>query len=232
MSFPSGTYYSVNQVGKKYNNEQTYWNLPAGDTWGESKDNDYCKQWFSGNKLMDLCVDLERGQSVYVKGNKDANDNDKNYVNYYFNVSNDPDAQNGIKNSRFKYNTTTNRNVWIVSHGQNNGYSDMYQTTDAIINQKPNDIVLSLDWGDCSRKERPTQTDQCIRPIAESIAYKLKIWGLPNANKLRMVGHSMGTFMVTEISKALNDREGLGNTSELTLSTSKNSGHIILFFHR
>ena len=140
-------------------------------------------------------------------------------------ASNNP---NTTSKYRFTYNpdgNSPNRQVWIVAHGQKNDGSSMDDVTNAIYNHTDSsgnydhrkDIILTVGWKECTNTFITPNIDQCIRPIAEDIAKSLKQWGLTNPNNLKMVGHSMGTFMITEISKALKDNEGLTNANTLYL---------------
>ena len=216
------TNFVVNKVANFYNQNQGSLKMPTGDTFSDYwPNNPYCKQYFEGG-VIDLCEDLTSEKRVYAKnGSIDI------YPKYYLSIIQTPDkgysendiSENPNKDStfRYNYNTTTSPKVWIVSHGQNNTWKNMLPVSDAIRSQSTNDVIINLDWSDCAIKPSPTDTDQCIRPIAEDIAKRLKKWGLTDASKLNMVGHSMGTFMVTEISRALGNSENIGETAQLIL---------------
>lgn len=97
----------------------------------------------------------------------------------------------------------SNREVYLVSHGMNNSSADLANVSDTIRDQKQDSIVLSIDWsGSQSAIGNPNTTDEWIRPTAKIVADKLKRWGLNDASKLNMVGHSIGSIMINEIAKA------------------------------
>jgi pimeloyl-ACP methyl ester carboxylesterase len=226
MSFPSGTYHTVNQVGKKYNNEQSYWNLPTGDTWGENKDNDYCKQWFNGG-LLDLCVDLTRSTSV---SGGQLWDN-KNTRSYNFQViSNNPQVD--------KYSYPTGKDVTILIHGWNNDSNSWacgntaggdLNIAQKIYNQnQSNNIILCLDWREIANSGnssnwwnssswinagQPDREASWVKYVAESTKTQLNKWGMSDTQaktKVSIMGHSLGAILGGQIGKEF------GGVKELT----------------
>ncbi|NJK71192.1 MAG: hypothetical protein HC932_02960 [Thermales bacterium] len=105
--------------------------------------------------------------------------------------------------------TNKNRDVWVISHGLSSNWESMKHISSAIKAQKPNDIIFLLDWSNCAQSSGlPGNVDECIRPIAKSVVKTLNEWGMDNnGGKLRLAGHSLGTFMVTEISNEMSGTE-------------------------
>jgi hypothetical protein len=87
----------------------------------------------------------------------------------------------------------------------------------AIKTNDQNATVITLNWKESAAATAvsPNSVDQSIQPIARKVANKLKIWGITNAQQLNMVGHSMGTIMITEIAKAMRDQQGAGESNRL-----------------
>jgi hypothetical protein len=98
----------------------------------------------------------------------------------------------------------------------NNNSETLNIWADAIHHKDPSAVVVSLDWreGAFTIGPNPNLVDQHIQPTARVVAQKLKSWGINNMSKVNMVGHSMGTFMITEISKALRTEQGFNRDAE------------------
>ena len=144
---------------------------------------------------------------------KDMRDRDK-----YFNIN--------IHYSPFSKRLTEKTNPmglesknWFVSHGKSNDDTHMKVVTDALYEAKISgensqinklSTITALNWTECATQQGPGDVDQCIRPIANQSAIKLQQWGFnPNGknnnHSMSMAGHSMGTMMVTELSRFLAD---------------------------
>ncbi|NJK70672.1 MAG: peptidoglycan DD-metalloendopeptidase family protein [Thermales bacterium] len=102
--------------------------------------------------------------------------------------------------------------VWIVVHGwQNNPDSSSYNndefksTAHMIAQEKPNDIVMYLDWkeasGACCVPFGVKNASEWIRPVSREAKNKLNDWGLYSGSKLNFVGHSLGTLLSTELAR-------------------------------
>jgi hypothetical protein len=155
---------------------------------------------------------------------------DKGFDSSFDTVNDRNQFTNINRNSSYRYNykptgVTTNTQVWIISHGPKNDGGSLAHAAKAIYDHKDDngnydhrtDIILTVGWKQCTDTLVTPQIDQCIRPIAEDIAQLLKNWGVANGSNVKGIGNSMGTFMVTEISKAMKDKQGIGNMSNLYL---------------
>ncbi|MGL4757894.1 MAG: hypothetical protein ACRCXZ_01035 [Patescibacteria group bacterium] len=109
-------------------------------------------------------------------------------------------------------------NVWILSHGYNDKFGgDFEKIGNDILRDDPSAIILGLDWSNIANKDiNPVASgsyDMCrvptwIRPISQVIHKRLSNWGFKDSKKLKMVGHSLGTIMVSEISQRFMDENG------------------------
>jgi len=115
-------------------------------------------------------------------------------------------SDGGNRNNKNQYDG--NSKVWIISHGMNNTYIDMYALAESVkvaeMEKGFDPIIILVDW-EGARKNivSPTQTDQWIRPTAEVLTGLLETWGVRNATEINFAGHSMGTFMINEIAMQL-----------------------------
>jgi len=97
------------------------------------------------------------------------------------------------------------RKVWILSHGWNGQLEVMNQIGDNIKNDSElkNDVVLVVDWREASHtpSHAVCAAATWTRPTAEKIVEHLNKWGLTTESydNVRLVGHSMGTILNTEI---------------------------------
>lgn len=156
-----------------------------------------------------------------------------------FDESNNPIEDNLQYGS---YNNTSN--VWIITHGMN-GYAafhdkgidtDFVRIAREVKKNYPNDYVLLLDWGGAKdaialfpTDLRPDLTDQWIRPTAEDVVKKLEEWGFDKSNgdRVNFIGHSMGTIMVSEISRLMGSRSELILLEPPRFVGTALDGHII-----
>ncbi|BAQ66309.1 alpha/beta fold hydrolase [Geminocystis sp. NIES-3709] len=103
------------------------------------------------------------------------------------------------------------KNVWLVFHGWNGNFGQFIELGQTIARAKPNDIVLALDWTEIAHTANKGNDTVAlrlgenfiaaswIRPLAEQIQETLKNWGLTDATKLNLVGHSLGTLVSSEL---------------------------------
>jgi pimeloyl-ACP methyl ester carboxylesterase len=108
-----------------------------------------------------------------------------------------------------------NRPVWIVIHGWDNpvvdAYNDILPVAQTVKQSRPNDIVLTLDWSEAAKTPNPLMgiggvarqenwhAATWIGPVADWAAQKLKDWGLTDGSFVNLIGHSLGSFMSSEI---------------------------------
>ena len=121
----------------------------------------------------------------------------------------------------------TDTTVWIGLHGWNGGFSINDKGTDKetkeylardivdSLKAKTGDktVVLLLDWREISHNGTPFDGGVCraatwTRSLAEQIAKKLKDNGFTN-QELNIVGHSLGTTLGSEISRAMGGNANL-----------------------
>jgi Peptidase family M23/Ricin-type beta-trefoil lectin domain len=109
-------------------------------------------------------------------------------------------------------------NIWIVSHGWNRDPKSvnpidwenyMAETARLITQNYPGDIVLLLDWREAAGSGKDTNPNEVfraarwIRPVVREAAKKLRSWGVNDGSKLNFVGHSLGTFISTEMAREM-----------------------------
>jgi hypothetical protein len=104
-------------------------------------------------------------------------------------------------------------NVWILSHGWNGELDVMNSIGENILNdQKFNgDIVMILDWRQASHTSMNVCTSSTwTQQISEGVQNRLSEWGLNDPSKIRVIGHSMGTILSTEIGLRYSSNLGMG----------------------
>jgi hypothetical protein len=119
-----------------------------------------------------------------------------------------------------------NSKVWILSHGWNGGLGDLNEIQKKI-NSHPNhknDIVLILEWREASWNDWSScalintcpiganRATTWVRPVAVQASNELREWGLKDARNLRLVGHSLGSLIIHEISREM------GGNSEIAIA--------------
>jgi hypothetical protein len=212
------TFFVVNNVANQYHSQGgsgSNYGFPTGDTYGDGY-TQYCKQWFEGGE-MDLCgIGIEEPFIVSVYGA------DKKLSSKAFDlkIHHSPNLQLH-QNGYFKYNNQNDsyrRNVWIVTHGMNDSRNGgLNNVADALKSVHPDDIILTFDWSSGAAETGligvdPHGTSKWIDEAGLQVVKKLKKWGFEDPSKLRLVGHSMGTVMSTQIS------ENFGNNVELLIA--------------
>jgi len=90
-------------------------------------------------------------------------------------------------------------NVWIISHGWDGTLEKTNQLANDIARDNPDDTVLYLDWREVSHTVTPHQSATWTEATSTKIKEALNNWGFSDKNKLRLVGHSMGTILNGEI---------------------------------
>jgi murein DD-endopeptidase MepM/ murein hydrolase activator NlpD/pimeloyl-ACP methyl ester carboxylesterase len=116
-----------------------------------------------------------------------------------------------VKLNLINGNSTYNGgNIWILSHGWNGGLGIMKDIGNNIRKDSitSNDNVIVVDWREASHSGN-NPADVCIsstwtKSVATKIHDKLVTWGVNDSSKIRLVGHSMGTILNTEIGKTFN----------------------------
>ena len=178
-------------------------NFPISDTGPSDRRPSYCIQKFEGPEL-NVCP-----EGIFnVPYRVDL------YYDWQFvtlNLRNTPDQKLAEQYGK----DGKKPNVWIVAHGMlDSGEStNMLETTNSIESQFPNDVIIQITWTGAERADwykNPQLTDEWIRPTAQKIAELLKQWGLDDPQKISLIGHSMGTMVVTEIA-----REYGGGTNQI-----------------
>lgn len=129
----------------------------------------------------------------------------------------------------------SNQKVWLLIPGftATAKFYDLTLAT-AIRNAHPNDAVLALDWTQVT--DTPTndallgilrgdhyRSVSWVTPVANALRDKLVEWGMP-ASALNMVGHSLGSFLASEIAASFNTTYGSQVGSVTALDPASNSG--------
>ena len=204
-------HYVVDVVADIYHaqgSQTQYLGLPTGDTYSDVEGATYCKQWFEFGYSVDRCVDLNYPFTVNSKNIYGRNTQKQ----FSFELRHSPNREV----NRYRYDPKKSRNVWIISHGMNGKTRDFYDMSEAINKQDSNAIVLLVNWEEAAATfgRNPTLIDQHIQPIARGAANKLHRWGIQNGSTVNLVGHSMGTLMITEIAKELQENYGVSRSNQ------------------
>jgi hypothetical protein len=136
-----------------------------------------------------------------------------------------------LKRNFIKYDG--NSRVWLLTHGwnsnvtaQNNGWIPEYVDSLKKDDRYKNDIILTLDWSSLAKGSNlstacPNGPNTWIEPIAEKVATILKEqWGFTKPEKINMIGHSLGTIMISTLTDkiaSINNRN-IGSNSNIYLS--------------
>lgn len=113
------------------------------------------------------------------------------------------------------YNLPVDANVWVVSHGWNDDDSNFSQIADDIKAQHPEDTVLLLNWSEGSNNGDPFDGGNCrastwIKSTAQGVFDKItSVYKIKDYSKVKLVGHSLGSLMSTEISKRFGGKTSL-----------------------
>lgn len=141
------------------------------------------------------------------------------------------DGQEDYKNSYVK-----GKQVWIVTHGyddqvlnknktelvKNNRFVQIAEEIKSVYGDDA--IVMLLDWSDPADGKANSagntwnqNRDTCraatwIKPTSQGVYNKLLEWGLTESDysNLNLVGHSLGSIMITEISKRFGSKSNIG----------------------
>jgi pimeloyl-ACP methyl ester carboxylesterase len=115
-------------------------------------------------------------------------------------------AHSGGASTTAKYG---GENVWILTHGWDSDPSRFKTLNEdiglkeAIEKQHPNDVVLLVDWSDAAGDNNPVSpgddVTQWIKEVADYTYNQLKNWGLTDPKKVNLIGHSLGTFVSSEL---------------------------------
>ena len=118
--------------------------------------------------------------------------------------------------------------IWIISHGWNDYDNPKFrEIAETIKKDYPKDIVLTLNWSEASTNGQtpgspaPDPKGVCrastwIKSTAEQAYNKLnQIWGINRGDgkKIRVVGHSLGSIISTEISQQFAETKYDNSTS-------------------
>jgi pimeloyl-ACP methyl ester carboxylesterase len=206
-------HFTVRKVANAYHESGGTWSnhkFPTGDTFGGDQAA-YCRQWFEGNtdNPFDVCdqgVGIE--EEIYVEGGN-SNTNCSPVCSYRFNMINgDPKEYQG-------------GNVWIIAHGRGDNTDGWATDIGNVIKANyPNDNILLLDWREIAsdNTQPPFKAASWSRPMAETSSLALKNWGFTDSNKLHVIGHSLGTLQVSQLSKEF------GKAKMMTLLSTPGSG--------
>jgi hypothetical protein len=96
-------------------------------------------------------------------------------------------------------------NVWILSHGWNGNLDVMNEIAKNIQNdeQFKDDIILVMDWRQAAHTgglpNEVCRSGTWLQQLSEQTKSRLSEWGFSDPSKLKLIGHSMGTILSTEI---------------------------------
>lgn len=113
------------------------------------------------------------------------------------------------------YNLADDANVWVVSHGWNDDDSNFSQIADDIKAQHPQDTVLLLNWSEGSNNGDIFDGGNCrastwIKSTAQGVFDKItSVYKIKDYSKVKVVGHSLGSLVSTEISKSFGGKTSL-----------------------
>ena len=146
----------------------------------------------SGNRVLNL-FGLEAEEVVKV-GSEERKVNLKFFQPSSTNLS--PDAP--LKQS------WDGKTVWIISHGWNSSPQRFTALANAVSQQRPGDIVITLDWSQAANTglnfyNGNFSAAKWIGSIADFAAQKLKDWGLNDGSKINLIGHSLGSLLSSEL---------------------------------
>ena len=123
---------------------------------------------------------------------------DKEQVVQLDNISNQ-DLSSKFNSSKFR--------VWIITHGFADSFDEDFQLIcKSLVQLYPNDLVLGLDWSTIANGLSPAlsldvyKAATWLKPISEAVMERLVQWGLAKSTPIRLIGHSLGSILATELS--------------------------------
>ncbi|MGL4757925.1 MAG: hypothetical protein ACRCXZ_01195, partial [Patescibacteria group bacterium] len=117
-------------------------------------------------------------------------------------------------NHSLQYDKISKPEVWIVSHGWCDSRDSFKPIASEIKKVYPEALVFTFDWSEASFNDCGTcglgncpmgvkRAATWIEPTAQKLKEKLNDWGFNDGNKLRVVGHSLGSILSSELSYKL-----------------------------
>ncbi len=104
-------------------------------------------------------------------------------------------------------------NIWLISHGWDDYDSKNFREIANIVKTKyPEDLVLTVNWSEASNNAGKTNGGNCracswVDSVANGIKSKIKNqYGIENGNKIRLIGHSLGSILSATISTKFTNR--------------------------
>jgi pimeloyl-ACP methyl ester carboxylesterase len=94
--------------------------------------------------------------------------------------------------------------VWILAHGWNSDPETFKDLVTAIRTKNPADDIITVDWSDAAKfinAPTPGTATPWIKEVADYTTNELKDWGLKltDGAKINLIGHSLGTFVSSEL---------------------------------
>jgi murein DD-endopeptidase MepM/ murein hydrolase activator NlpD len=201
--------YVVGKVANAYHNQFSgtwgQYGFPITNTFGSLNTTTntmkpYCKQQFNTGTL-DYCDSITEPFKVKI--------NDSKYITARINQIY-PVSTTTFDLGLYKLQDQ-NKKVWVYTHGMNDSInSDTMKNLGLKLSQaNPNDIILALDWSQgaddaAGQVANPHLTDEWIRPTATEAYKALLKWGAIKPENINLVGHSMGTMVMTELARQYN----------------------------
>jgi Lipase len=123
-----------------------------------------------------------------------------------------------------KYSTKFNkfigkkRKVWIVAHGFRDSIAKegvFFDICNALVAKYPQDFVIGINWQNLAAGKSVIKSLDVHRsatwvgPIARSVFDKLQMWGLSHGSDLNLIGHSLGSLLVSEIARTCLETTGV-----------------------
>jgi pimeloyl-ACP methyl ester carboxylesterase len=186
------TQFVVSQVANEFENNNNVWNYgyPKQDT--QEVEGRWCKQGceFKGVDVCKKGIGIE--ETIIVKGGNPTDGCKTETCKFNFKlISGNIEKYEGGK-------------VWIIAHGRGDN-PDGWATeiANTIKKENPDDNILLLDWREIATdgKNPPKNGSSWARPMAREIKDKLNLWGFHNPSDLNLIGHSLGTIQVSQISR-------------------------------
>jgi pimeloyl-ACP methyl ester carboxylesterase len=105
-------------------------------------------------------------------------------------------------------NNLKSQNIWIVTHGFADRIDgDFDNIAKHLADNKPDDIILSLDWSDIAVGSSPAfsldvyRVATWLNSMARELHKRLELWGIDSPQQVNIIGHSLGSILATEIGR-------------------------------
>jgi hypothetical protein len=150
-----------------------------------------------------LCTDLVVGSENSEYTSLSRGEYFENIINFHI------FSKENKLSLKFK-NIFKQRQVWIVVHGFRDSFEQdgMFNSIcKSIVKKYPDDLVIGVCWKDLAIGASVIKSLDVHRaatwtgPISKGVFKKLQLWGVDNGSNLHLIGHSLGSILVTEIAR-------------------------------